>query len=142
MNIDRARDTASGGHAQGDQLNNIENLIGSAYDDTLTGNGSANILNGGAGDDELAGGSGADKFELVLDGSSDTIWDFSVSQGDKIRIDTNTGTEDSLQDLGFSIAGNSSAAKIVYQAETVLTLTGVSASDMLSGSFDTYFEVV
>ena len=39
---------ASGGHADGDHLANIENLTGSAYDDVLEGDGGANVLAGGA----------------------------------------------------------------------------------------------
>ena len=120
-----------------------DRAFGGEGNDTLNGGARADILNSGSGQDTLTGGDGAYIFKLVLNGSAaDQITDFSVSQGDKIRIDTDTGTEDSLQDLGFSITGNSNAANIVYQSETVLTLSGVSASDMLSGSFDTYFEVV
>ncbi|MEZ5994355.1 MAG: hypothetical protein R3C25_01230 [Hyphomonadaceae bacterium] len=48
--------TGSGGHAQGDTLTGIENLIGSANNDTLIGaDGVANTLDGGAGNDYLAG---------------------------------------------------------------------------------------
>src|SRR5437773_2191969 len=50
----------SGGDAGGDVLLNIENVIGSAFDDVLTGNALANVLTGGAGNDTLNGGSGAD----------------------------------------------------------------------------------
>ena len=41
----------SGGDAQGDTLIRIENLTGSALDDTLEGNGGTNVLTGGAGAD-------------------------------------------------------------------------------------------
>ncbi len=37
----------SGGDAQGDTLIRIENLTGSALDDTLEGNGGTNVLTGG-----------------------------------------------------------------------------------------------
>jgi Ca2+-binding RTX toxin-like protein len=43
-----------------DTLSNIENLTGSAFNDTLTGNAAANILSGDAGNDLLVGGAGAD----------------------------------------------------------------------------------
>ncbi|MCF1709395.1 hypothetical protein L0V05_11250 [Tabrizicola sp. J26] len=43
-----------------DTLLSIENLIGSAFSDTLTGNGGANRITGGAGSDTLNGGTGAD----------------------------------------------------------------------------------
>jgi Ca2+-binding RTX toxin-like protein len=41
----------SGGDAQGDTLAGIENLIGSAFDDVLTGAAGTNVLTGGAGND-------------------------------------------------------------------------------------------
>ena len=53
----------SGGHATGDTLRNIENIRGSEYNDTLTGDHSSNRLDGGAGDDTLAGGVGADEID-------------------------------------------------------------------------------
>ena len=43
-----------------DTLINIENLIGSDFDDTLIGNAGANVLIGGLGDDILVGGGGTD----------------------------------------------------------------------------------
>ncbi|WP_278956270.1 M10 family metallopeptidase C-terminal domain-containing protein [Aquipseudomonas alcaligenes] len=49
-----------------DTLRNLENLIGSDYDDNLTGDANNNILRGGAGNDVLNGGGGND----VLDGGS------------------------------------------------------------------------
>ena len=141
---DERDNVITGGHGD-DVLSGYgghDTIHGGNRHDILNGGAGADTLNSGSGQDTLTGGSGADIFELALDGGADQITDFSVSQGDKIRIDTDTRTEDSLQDLGFSITGNSNAANIVYQSETILTLTGVSASDMLSASFDTYFEVV
>ena len=49
----------TGGHAEGDRLKGIENLQGSPYADTLTGDGTANVLKGG-GIDELRGNAGID----------------------------------------------------------------------------------
>ncbi|MCG3168962.1 MAG: hypothetical protein CALGDGBN_00472 [Pseudomonadales bacterium] len=50
---------ATGG-AGTDTLLNIENLVGSSHDDTLSGRGNANLIDGGAGNDSLFGGAGAD----------------------------------------------------------------------------------
>jgi Ca2+-binding RTX toxin-like protein len=50
---------ATGG-AGTDTLNNIQNLVGSAFDDTLTGDGNANVLTGNAGADVLQGMGGDD----------------------------------------------------------------------------------
>jgi Ca2+-binding RTX toxin-like protein len=43
-----------------DTLSNIENVVGSALDDVITGNDAVNILNAGAGADTLDGGAGFD----------------------------------------------------------------------------------
>ena len=100
--------TGTGGDAQGDTLSGFENLLGSNFADTLTGNAGANRLDGGAGGDTLnggggndtlvggtgvgldvlTGGAGADNFlYLSLDDSrivngrqQDTITDFTVGQ--------------------------------------------------------------
>jgi Ca2+-binding RTX toxin-like protein len=53
-----------------DTLLNIEGVIGSAYDDVLTGDANANTLEGGGGNDTLNGGDGAD---TLLGGTSDDI---------------------------------------------------------------------
>lgn len=55
-----------GGEAQGDTLSGVENLIGSAFGDRLTGDAGTNVLQGGAGEDTLEGRGGAD----VLDGGN------------------------------------------------------------------------
>lgn len=49
-----------GADAAGDWVTNVENLIGSAFNDQLRGDAQDNILMGGAGNDTLEGGSGAD----------------------------------------------------------------------------------
>ncbi|WP_419827083.1 calcium-binding protein [Sphingomonas sp.] len=52
--------TASGGDAAGDSFSGFENLIGSAYNDVLTGDGASNSLVGREGNDTLSGGGGND----------------------------------------------------------------------------------
>jgi Ca2+-binding RTX toxin-like protein len=53
-------DTAFFGHAEGDELDEIENLTGSAFADLLVGDNDANELTGLGGADTLDGGGGAD----------------------------------------------------------------------------------
>jgi Ca2+-binding RTX toxin-like protein len=53
-------DTASGGDAEGDELNSIENLGGSGQNDSLFGDNNANVLDGLDGDDTLLGFGGDD----------------------------------------------------------------------------------
>jgi Ca2+-binding RTX toxin-like protein len=62
VSINLANATASGGDAQGDSFKSIENVWGSMYDDTLTGDSGDNVLFGAKGRDVLAGGGGRDRF--------------------------------------------------------------------------------
>ena len=55
--------TATGGHAEGDVIADIESIVGSAHSDTLVGNDGVNRLDGQDGDDVLEGGAGADRLD-------------------------------------------------------------------------------
>ena len=60
--IDLGAGTASGGHAEGDVITNVEFLFGSSFNDSLTGDSNNNWLFGANGDDTLDGAGGIDKF--------------------------------------------------------------------------------
>jgi len=93
VNVNLAVTTAQvGGHAAGDTLVRIENIIGSSYNDTLKGSSIANIITGGSGNDTMSGGSGTDvfKYSAITDsgkvsGARDIITDF-VRGTDKIDL--------------------------------------------------------
>ncbi len=79
----------------------LENVIGTDYDDTITGNGLPNTVTGGAGADNLSGGAGDD---VLLGGTGDD----SVSGGDgndsisggagSDQFDGGSGTDDFEED--------------------------------------------
>jgi serralysin len=78
--------------AKGDTYTSVEDLVGSAFNDRLTGDDGSNalwgnrgndILNGGLGDDTLNGGIGADTFVFI--GGNDIVEDF-VDNIDTISI--------------------------------------------------------
>jgi Ca2+-binding RTX toxin-like protein len=71
VTISLAAGMASGGDADGDVLNNVEDILGSAFADRLTGDDGSNVLNGGAGGDLLDGGAGAD---LSFGGAGDDLY--------------------------------------------------------------------
>jgi Ca2+-binding RTX toxin-like protein len=58
--VDLAAGTGSGGDAAGDTYVGIENLLGSAFADKLTGDAGDNVIEGGAGGDTIDGGAGFD----------------------------------------------------------------------------------
>jgi Ca2+-binding RTX toxin-like protein len=85
--LSNGNSVASGGFGN-DLIKGIENLVGSAYADTLTGNSGANVLAGGMGKDVLTGGAGADKFlfsVMETSANKDTIADFNLLE-DKIQF--------------------------------------------------------
>jgi Ca2+-binding RTX toxin-like protein len=120
VTVSLATDWGSGGDAEGDTLNGIENLSGSQGNDRLTGDSEANVLQGwngddaltgGDGKDTLTGGGGADRFvygstaQSTVGANADRITDFSHAQTDKIHlaaIDANAGA---AGDQAFSFIG-------------------------------------
>lgn len=91
VTIDLSVSLATGGHATGDTLVGIEGLLGSQYDDKLSGDNADNWLDGSGGTDILKGNGGADTFHFASSGTglgpqADTILDFSQAEGDKIGL--------------------------------------------------------
>jgi Ca2+-binding RTX toxin-like protein len=92
---------ATGGSGS-DTLVSIENLAGSRYADTLTGNGGPNVLDGGGGADTLNGGDGDDTLRVPdlsfqsLDGGTGT--DTLVLTGTGLTLDL-TALDSKLHNL-------------------------------------------
>ena len=113
-----------------DTLSGIENVIGSAFNDRLTGNGAANRITGGTGADELAGGSGNDTFAYAALSDStvaapDLITDRSA--GDKIdlsAIDADTVTAGNQAFHVGASAGHTGDIVLAY--DTASNTTSVS----------------
>jgi len=61
-----------GGYAEGDVIFEVENLVGSNFNDTLIGDSNANTINGGDGNDVIHGGCGADT--LIGGVGNDTLY--------------------------------------------------------------------
>jgi Ca2+-binding RTX toxin-like protein len=72
-------------------LIDIENVIGSSYDDSLLGDGSNNRLNGGWGNDTLAGGHGADTLRGG-EGNDLLLVETEVVAGDQFHGDGDSDT--------------------------------------------------
>ncbi|WP_298303281.1 tandem-95 repeat protein, partial [uncultured Erythrobacter sp.] len=71
--IDLTAGTGSAGDAAGDTVSNFENVFGSRFGDTITGDAGDNLLDGSLGDDTLTGAGGSDRYILSRGSGSDII---------------------------------------------------------------------
>jgi Ca2+-binding RTX toxin-like protein len=125
------------GEAAGDQLFNIENIIGTTKDDDLTGDGNGNKLGGGEGADTLDGGAGNDLLDGGLagdtleagagndtllggDGSDTLLLGGNLTALDK--IDGGAGGDDLYLDGDYS-------AGVVFGATTVVNIESILLGD-------------
>ena len=91
-----------------DTLIDMENLLGSHFNDVLTGNSGNNVLAGNGGNDQLAGGGGADTFKwLAGETGTTTITGFTPGQ-DKLDLSqlltgehSNAGSLDDFLTMAF-----------------------------------------
>ena len=108
------------GGAGTDTISNFENLYGSQFNDTLTGNALDNLVHGGAGNDTINGGAGADT--LIGSSGNDTM-----NGGD--GADRISG--DSGNDILSGGAGND---VFVFNSALNATTNSDTISDFVAGS--------
>lgn len=118
------------------QGNTLENIIGGAQGDHLTGNGLANIFTGNGGDDTMAGGAGNDKYNFDTDNAlgSDTINEAGGGV-DMLNFSTTT-TRSVVVDLSKSTAQvvNAGLTLTLGSGTTIENLIGGTQSDTLTGN--------
>ena len=132
--VDLSAGTGSGGHAEGDTFENVEEIVGSRHADTLTG-GAGNdwlvgregddVLRGGAGNDGLVGGPGAD----TLDGGAgrDRLWYGGSGAG--VAVDLSAGTASG----GHAEGDTFESVEGIGGSDHADTLTGGNGDDWLGG---------
>lgn len=143
VTVSLSNPTLNTGDAAGDSFSGIENLRGSSFNDTLTGDASVNVLQGGAGDDMLEGGAGADALDggdgsdtatyaNAVNGVVASLADASVNAGEAAG-DTYTSVEN-LRGSAFAdtLIGDAGANRIEGGAGDDV-LTGGAGADILMG---------
>ena len=111
--------TVSGGWAAGDSLDyNIDNLIGSDYADTLTGDSSRNSFEGGRGNDVLAGGTGIDTYVFNKGDGTDTITD----SGGKIVFEQGTNNDYAGATYAFTYVDSNLRLTVTKSGNTLNTI--------------------
>ncbi|MCY4361383.1 MAG: hypothetical protein OXE42_04230 [Gammaproteobacteria bacterium] len=132
------------GHAAGDTLENFDNIIGSAYDDILTGDDltgddNGNIIEGLAGADTLDGGDGADTLSYASSNAGVTI-DLNRGTGDFNANDNTIKTASGGHAAGdkvkygsfINVLGSRHGDRIIGDGQDN-TLTGGAGNDTLNG---------
>ena len=119
-----------------DTLSGIENITGSANNDTIIGDNSANTLDGGAGDDILTGRGGAD---ILIGGAGVDTADYSIAAGgvtadllSGTAINDGTGNADtflSIENLTGSLNND-----ILRGDNNNNTLSGLAGDDIIRGN--------
>ena len=97
VTVDLSTFTGDGGYARGDILLNFKNILGSRFDDTLTGNSGDNILEGVVGNDVLEGREGND--QLLGGAGDDTL---RGGDGDDL-LEGNDGNDDLKGGAGVDV---------------------------------------
>ncbi len=113
------------GHGS-DQVIDVENLRGSDFADTLSGNAGDNLLSGGAGRDSLAGAEGNDS----LDGGTGADWLYGGSGNDLYLVDDAADQVIESLNAGRDTVQSSISHQLAANIE-VLLLTGMAS---LSGT--------
>jgi len=124
---------ATGG-AGTDQLLGFENIIGSDFNDSLTGDGSDNVLVGGLGNESLNGGAGLDTADYS-GASSAVVADLGLGSATLgLEIDSLSGIETLLgSKFGDSLTGGLTANSLIGGSGNDLIIGGGGA-DQLTGS--------
>jgi Ca2+-binding RTX toxin-like protein len=121
------------GAASQDTITGIENLVGSKFNDKMTGDAGDNKLNGAAGNDELHGGAGND---MLIGGTGGDILDGGVGQD---TANYAAALEAVIVNLATGGTGGEAAGDSYISIEQVLgsafndTITGSAADERISG---------
>ena len=136
----------NGGAAAGDQLNGIEHVVATTFNDVLTGDGQANALtglsgndalNGGAGNDTLDGGSGNDTLNGgagtdTMEGGSGNDRYFVDSAGDVVIEAPGGGSDNVTTSVDFTLPDNVEQGSSSGSAD--IAITGNALANFISGN--------
>lgn len=122
----------------------IEQLIGSAYADTLTGNTRSNIFIGGSGNDTISGADGDDSIfgdagdDSLLGGSGNDIYYFNdAAQGSDILVESSSAGSDMLDFASSDVGVTLSLASTSSQSwgDGTISLSSVANFESIKGSY-------
>jgi Ca2+-binding RTX toxin-like protein len=134
--------------AEGDTLTEIENITGSAYGDSLSGDGGANVLrglnggdslNGFAGDDSLYGGNGNDNLEggsgtdVMVGGDGNDTYHVSEA-ADVVTESGGQGIDTVFTYVSYALPTGADVETLRANGSAALHLTGNSSGNVIIGN--------
>lgn len=122
VTIDLQAGTGVVGTGDSDTITNVENIIGSDYNDSLAGDANINVIEGGDGDDLLNGRTGDD---VIDGGAGNNTLSFT---------DQTSGVTLTLNDTGSSTATSVGGDTITLS--NIHNITGSGFDDVLTGNDD------
>jgi Ca2+-binding RTX toxin-like protein len=128
VTVNLATSNASNGFGGTDTLSNIENAIGGAFNDTLTGNGGSNTLTGGGGNDIINGGAGAD---TMIGGIGNDTY-FVDNVGDVVIENANQGNDIVYTSIDYTLPAM--VESVVLQGTSNINAAGNSSDNALIGN--------
>ncbi len=111
-----------------DTLLEIENVVGSGYADTITGNASANRLEGGAGNDVIDGAAGADQ---MVGGAGDDAFYVDSAQDSAVEA-AGQGADHVHSSVTHVLAAN--IERLTLRGTTAINATGNAIANALYGN--------
>jgi hypothetical protein len=135
VNMNLLTGLGSGGDTQGGILAGIEDMVGSAHDDLLTGDGAANTLDGRSGSDTLKGGpgndtiDGADGIDTVVYSGAKSNYSVAILVDGSLKIsDLRPGAPDGI--------GNAKNVEFINFSDG--TANAIGAFNLIVPSTETY----
>jgi len=125
-----AQNTGSSGI---DTVTNVENVIGSAYDDIITGDAGNNNIKSGSGADTIDGGGGDDWIQYGAGGDTVHGGDGNDTIDDANDVDLGNYVDTLYGDAGNDTIYGSSGADTLYGGTGNDTLRGEIGNDILVG---------
>jgi serralysin len=123
----------TGSQSGDDTLTSVENAIGSAAGDQISGSFVDNVLQGGAGNDLLTGGAGNDTFEFRPGFGLDQVTDFDDAGNDTILFSTAVFADWTAVQNAMSASG--ADVVITLDAANSITLLGTTLASMTQTDF-------
>ncbi|MFL5129610.1 MAG: calcium-binding protein [Microvirga sp.] len=117
------------GDAAGDTYTNFERVIGSRFNDTLTGSAVANRLEGGAGDDTLTDVAGTGTDTLIGGAGNDT---YSVSATSTVIDESGGGYDQVYSTVTYTLSPG--IENLFASGENPIDLTGNESNNIIVGN--------